>query len=245
MVLAMPGGKAMKSKPEPCDCELCGAVEPSPGSFPRCEGFIACARCVRNRRPKLASMRKRLDELSLGLIIGMLMGCGGAPFALIDGTQSDAGNQTTDAGWPEPNHDTGVVKLPHESGFAPPDVSDSGTQPDAADDTAETAVDADVDTAVCTPITPELAPLGACGGTSAGLRINVPSEYCLYIIGSPDRWSAATTPTACRCYETYDCACLAAAMRWPPCPAGTTLISCNAPANPGGFGQNGLGIQCR
>jgi hypothetical protein len=203
--------KRTKLPYEPPDCELCGAAEPTPGAFPRCEGFIVCGVCRKTSRPQLKSMRKRFDAASLGLIIATLAGCGGAPFALIDGVGGDAGIPTADA---EANHDTGVVKLPHESGFAPPDASPDAIDvidaPDAADDGAPEADPIDAPTEACTPIP---ARTFGCGPP---IMVQLPGQYCIDQWGAPGATApaiTAPTPPVCRhCAEGYTCECLMAVL---------------------------------
>lgn len=49
------------SRPEAASCEVCGAREPSPGSFVTCEGFLVCERCAKTHSGELARMRDALD----------------------------------------------------------------------------------------------------------------------------------------------------------------------------------------
>jgi hypothetical protein len=202
------------------------------------------------------------------LLLVVATGCGGAPFTIgVDAVPLEGSAPTSDGGLLELKRDAGRSSVREDA--VGPEVQDGSPEaadareaaseaadaqdaaPDAGEvrDAATEAGDArpDVATGVdasttCTPIVPVMTQIGGCGGNYAtGITFSVPSQFCLYILGPTDHWSAAVTPEACRCAETYNCACVLSELS--PCPAKTLLVACNEPprSQPG----IGLGVQCR
>lgn len=167
-----------------------------------------------------------------------LAGCGGDPFAfgvtsaaeleggipIVDppdaGEAGEAGKLTTrrDAGAIEAtdaSFDAGA-DAPFDARLdAPPMMVDA--TPDASPIDASSPIDA---APTCTPI----APYAVVCGPLATVISTAPLQYCLNVgmVGMP-----TTTPIACQCAETYNCACLGSV-----CPAGHALIGCGVGHGP-------------
>jgi len=48
---------------EAATCEICDAIEVTPGDFISCEGFLVCSQCAKNSS-KLEKMRAKADAAS-------------------------------------------------------------------------------------------------------------------------------------------------------------------------------------
>jgi hypothetical protein len=146
-----------------------------------------------------------------------LAACGGAPFEAGLLGAPDAG----DAGAAETAEpDTGAVEAGAVDSGAPDsgDAGDAGAAPDA-----EAGHDA---APTCTPL-PAIGTY-SCAEQARYTACN-PSDFCAYdtgpAVGSP--WGEChTIPAACRCAETYTCACVLAQFGPAVCPAGTVYASC-------------------
>lgn len=97
------------------------------------------------------------------------------------------------------------------------DAAEGGEESDTAsgvDATGDDAEDAPVDAPVCTTYTPRVANV-------SGQSVLLPSDYYLDNEGAVEE-----TPSACLCVETYDCACIVAAVKAAGDPCLGNLTGC-------------------
>jgi hypothetical protein len=144
--------------------------------------------------------------LLAGLIDG-LIGCGGAPFSLPSPADLPLEAGLTVRG-PDPEADSGAVREADEAAGEAGDSSlGDASPPSPPDAQSPTPFDA----AVCSPV--RIQPADLCpGAPSAGF------PDCYYRAGAlPDAGGCSAvagcfaTPPACRCAETFNCACFVAA----------------------------------
>jgi hypothetical protein len=158
----------------------------------------------------------------------VLSGCGGAPFDSIlrlETNAPDGGGGIGSSGGAEdsairPDTVRGEREASTDEAGFKPDVGtplEAGPEAMAEADAPEAAPPAESGPA-CTVVYPSSTTCSSAGGQAR--MVLRPSQVCVEHYGSPPSYTLMTTPSECRCMETYTCACVLAAN--PSCPSGST-----------------------
>lgn len=168
------------------------------------------------------------------LLLTMVAACGGAPFelgttatGLVEGGPIDPVPDPLMEAGPQP-HDGARLGVPRLDGGVAIEAASIEASIEAGAVEAEASPPPPADAAeppeaeaapTCTPIAPYAS---TCGPNLA--VVTAPTQYCLNVGATG---SAASTPIACRCAETFTCACLGSV-----CPNGHPLLACGVGHGP-------------
>lgn len=158
----------------------------------------------------------------LSLVFGVF-GCGGVPFTLISSDPTREASPSDSPLWaPEASEaETETAATPDAKLDAPIKLPRPDASRDAGPLEAEASPSPEADPPEASTCTPLPTSTFACG--TDRVLVSAPDQFCVALNNVTTAPGVATsTPPECRCAETYNCACILAAI---PNPCGSQTVA--------------------